>query len=131
MSQLRVFQEALAQLPPGVQQVRLRSDTAGYDHTLLQYCNGEQGEHPRFGIIEFVVGVDVTPAFKTAVAEVVSADWQPLERIDAEGKRHPTGQEWAEVCFVPNWVARHKDGPPYRFLAVREPLAQQIGRAHV
>ncbi len=121
--QQRVLQEALAFLPSGVRRVRLRADTAGYDHTLLQYCAA--GKHPRFGIIEFVVGVDVTAAFKAAVADVAPADWQPLERIDQEGKRHPTGQEWAEVCFVPNWVGHHKDGPPYRFLAVREPLAQR------
>jgi hypothetical protein len=30
--QLRVFKEALACLPEGIKQVRLRSDTAGYQH---------------------------------------------------------------------------------------------------
>ncbi len=35
-----------------------------------------------------------------------------------------TGQQWAEVCFVPIESARKKDGPKYRFLAIREPLAQ-------
>jgi hypothetical protein len=33
-------------------------------------------------------------------------------------------QEWAEVCFVPNASAIKKDGPMYRFLAIREPLRQ-------
>ena len=33
--QLRVFQEALALLPASVEKVRLRSDTAGYQHELL------------------------------------------------------------------------------------------------
>ncbi len=28
-----------------------------------------------------------------------------------------TGQEWAEVCFVPAGSARKKDGHEYRFLA--------------
>ena len=121
--QERVLAEALRFLPPGMRRVRLRSDTAGYEHKLLQYC--AEGTHPRFGVIEFAVGTDVTPAFKAAVAEVASEDWQPLERIDQEGRRHPTGQEWAEVCFVPNWVAHKKDGPEYRFVAVREPLAQR------
>jgi hypothetical protein len=121
--QLRVLQAALAMLPPGVRQVRLRSDTAGYEHELLRYC--AEGQHPRFGVIEFVVGVDVTEAFKTAVAEVAAADWQPLERVDQQGKRHATGQEWAEVCFVPNWAGHSLKGPTYRFLATREPLAQR------
>jgi hypothetical protein len=59
------------------------------------------------------------------VAEVAAEDWRPLERIDSEGKGHATGQEWAEVCFVPNWAGRSLKGPSYRFLAVREPLAQR------
>jgi hypothetical protein len=36
--QLRVLKDALALLPAGVEIVRLRSDTAGYQHELLQYC---------------------------------------------------------------------------------------------
>ena len=36
--QLRVFKEALHCLPEGVEKVRLRSDTAGYQHNLLKYC---------------------------------------------------------------------------------------------
>jgi len=45
--QLRVLQEALALLPAGVETVRLRSDTAGYQHELLRYC--ARGEGGRFG----------------------------------------------------------------------------------
>ncbi len=60
--QLRVLQEALELLPAGVEQVQLRSDTAGYQQELLKYC--AEGKHPRFGVIEFGVGVDVTPEFK-------------------------------------------------------------------
>ncbi len=41
------------------------------------------------------------------------------------GEYQKTGQQWAEVCYVPNWIGRKKDGPTYRFLAVREPLEQQ------
>jgi hypothetical protein len=36
--QLRVLKESLSLLPGGVEQVRLRSDTAGYQHALLRYC---------------------------------------------------------------------------------------------
>lgn len=121
--QLRVLQEALRQLPLGVQEVYLRLDTAGYEQELLRYC--AEGKHPRFWVIKFAVGVDVTPAFKAAVAEGAPADWRPLERVGKDGQRYATGQEWAEVCFVPNWAGRSLKGPTYRFLAVREPLAQR------
>jgi len=118
--QLRVFQESLAMLPAGVEQVRLRSDTAGYQHSLLRYC--ELGEDSRFGRIEFAIGADVTPEFKKAVQkEVGQEDWQPLYR-EFDGQRIRTNQEWAEVCFVPNAIGHRLDAPVYRYLAIREPL---------
>jgi hypothetical protein len=90
---VRVLAESLQALPKGVEQVRLRTDTAGYDHKLLRFCAEGRSD---FGVIEFAIGVDVTPAFKAAVAEV--SEWQPLSR-EVEGRREPTGQEWAEVCL--------------------------------
>ena len=100
--QLRVLKESLSLLPEGVEQVRLRSDTAGYQHSLLRYC--EQGEDRRFGRIEFAVGADVTPEFKKAVlTEVGEKDWKPIYR-EFDGNRIQTNQEWAEVCFVPNAI---------------------------
>jgi len=101
---VRVLHESLQALPKGVEQVCLRTDTAGYDHKLLQFCAEGCSD---FGVIEFAIGVDVTAAFKAAVAEV--SEWQPLSR-EVEGRREPTGQEWAEVCFVPSWAATKKDG---------------------
>jgi hypothetical protein len=114
--QLRVFKDALASLPRGVKEACLRTDTAGYEIELLRYC--AEGSDPRFGTIPFAVGVDVTEAFKHAVAEV--ENWHPLPHSDGRESK----QEWSEVCFVPNWVAQRKKGPTYRFLAIREPLEQ-------
>ena len=119
--QVRVLQEALACLPEGVDTVRLRSDTAGYQHDLLRYC--AEGKNERFGIIEFAIGADVTPEFKQAVAAVPEEDWQTLYR-QVKGEPKDTGQQWAEVCFVPDGLATKKKGPSYRFVAIREPLRQ-------
>jgi hypothetical protein len=110
----RVLQEALELLPEGVTQVRLRSDTAAYQHDLLRYC--ELTKNQRFGRLEFAVGCDVTPAFKQAVAEVEESAWRKLPG--------ESGREWAEVCFVPNAVGHSKKGPEYRYLATREVLRQ-------
>ena len=118
--QLRVLKESLALLPEGVEEVRLRSDTAGYQHDLLRYC--EKGEDERFGRIEFAVGADVTPEFKKAVLmEVGDQDWKSIYR-EFDGIRIKTNQEWAEVCFVPNAIGHSKDAPVYRYLAIREPM---------
>jgi hypothetical protein len=119
--QLRVLKQVLELLPEGVERVRLRSDTAAYQQELLRYCAG--GEDPRFGRIEFAISCDVTEEFKKAVAEVEQSAWKPLWR-EQQGERVKTGQEWAEVCFVPNWIGRSKRGPEYRYLAIREPLGQ-------
>ena len=118
--QLRVLKESLSLLPEGVERVRLRSDTAGYQHSLLRYC--ERGEDCRFGRIEFAIGADVTPEFKRAVlTEVGDKDWKAIYK-EFDGRRFKTNQEWAEVCFVPNVIGHRKDGPVYRYIAIREAL---------
>lgn len=119
--QMRVLQEALAALPEGVEKVRLRSDTAGYQRELLSYCAG--GKDERFGVIEFAIGADVTAEFKAAVRAVPESEWKPLPRRES-GIAAGAEQQWAEVVYVPNWAAHAKDAPAYRFLAVREPLRQ-------
>lgn len=120
--QLRVLRETLERLPAGVETVRLRSDSAGYQHELLSYC--AKGEHPRFGKIDFAVSADATVEFRQAVSAVAESAWQPLSRQVGE-RRFETGQQWAEVCFVPNAIGHSKNGPEYRYLAIREPLRQR------
>ena len=119
--QLRVFKEALDLLPEGVTKVYLRSDTAGYQHDLLKYC--EKGENKRFGRIEFAIGADVTKEFKKAVAEIEEPEWKPVMK-EVKGEMRKTAQEWAEVCFVPAAICHSKKDPVYRYIATRELLAQ-------
>ncbi len=121
--QLRVFKEALVLLPEGIKKVRMRSDTAGYQHDLLKYC--EMGKNERFGRIEFAIGCDVTPEFKKAVAEVAEPEWQSLTK-KVKGREVDTGKQWAEVCFVPNAIGHSKNGPEYRYLATREVMQEQL-----
>jgi len=114
--QTAVLDRALGHLPEGVTKAYVRTDTQGYEQEFLRYL--AEGKNERFGTIEFAVGVDVTQAFRQAVAQVPEDQWQPL------GEKY---QQWAEVGFVPDWVGRKKPqqgGPTYRFLALREPLAQ-------
>lgn len=122
--QLRLLQEALEQLPEGVETVFVRSDTAGYQQELLRYC--AEGKHERFGAIEFAIGADVTQSFRQAVLEVAEDQWTDIVHTDRAGYPYTTSQQWAEVCFVPSWVGRSKNGPTYRFVATREALHQQL-----
>jgi len=117
--QLRVLEEAARLLPAGVTKLYLRSDTAAYQQNLLKYC--AEGKNRRFGVIEFAISADVTAEFRQAAAELPEAAWQTLDRI-VDGERYASGQQWAEVGYVPNWAGMSKTAPDYRFLAIREPL---------
>jgi hypothetical protein len=128
--QLRVFKDSLAMLPADVEKVSLRSDSAGYQIELLKYC--AEGQNERFGVIKFTVSTDVNAEFRKA-ALAADAEWKPLLRKRVHQKADGTireefediGQEYAEVAFVPNWIAcGRKNAPEYRFLAIREPLRQ-------
>lgn len=128
--QKRVFIKTLDSLPEGVEKVYLRSDTAGNQHNLLKYC--EMGENERFGRIEFAIGCDVVDQFKKAVYELEEDDWHPIYKeleIKVNGKvevqRLETGQEWAELCYVPKDISRSKKGPDYRYLAIREVMYER------
>ena len=52
--QRRVLEEALDIVPRSVKKVRMRSDTAGYQHDLLSFCDKEDNKW--CGRIEFAVG---------------------------------------------------------------------------
>jgi len=120
---LPVFKRALKQLPPVVKRVVLRSDTAGYTWPLLRYC--AEGRNERFGRIDFAVGADVTPQLKREVAKLSDKHWHKLQR-EHDGQTIDTGQQWAELVYVPNEAARTKQGPTYRFIVTREPLQPEL-----
>jgi len=122
--QKRVLEEAIRSLPEGVKKVRLRSDTAGYQHELLKYC--DRGDNKRYGRIEFAVGCDVTPGFKKAVMEIGEEDWSVLLKREKSGELRETGRQWAEVCFVPSAIGSSKNSPEYRYLAIRERMQDQL-----
>jgi hypothetical protein len=122
--QKRILEESLDLLPPDVEKVLVRSDTAAYQVELLRYM--AEGMSPRFGVIEFAIGADVTSALKEEVARLNESDWQPLKKWDEKHKVwRETDQEWAEVVYVPTWVAHKKSNPDYHFLVSRERLSQQ------
>jgi hypothetical protein len=118
---LRIVKESLASLPEGIERVRVRMDSAGYQHDVLKFCaTGDGGERD---VIEFSVSNDMTTEFRKAVMEVQEQEWKPLYRQE-RGRLVETGQEWAEVVYVPEAIAFGKDAPSYRYLAIRELMKQ-------
>ncbi|MBC8246497.1 MAG: IS1380 family transposase [Deltaproteobacteria bacterium] len=115
--QTRLLREAEALLPGDIKKLRLRSDSAGYQHKLLEYM--ESGRS-RFGKIKFTVSCDVSKSFRQAVQQVDENDWQAVVYTDENGYLVETAQEVAEVCFVPETTNKRKNAPVFRYLATRE-----------
>lgn len=118
---LRIVTESIAALPDGIDRVRVRMDSAGYQHDVLKFmATGDGGKRDA---IEFTVSNDMTGEFRKAVMEVGQEEWKPLVRTE-RGREVPTGEEWAEVVYVPNAIAFTNDAPVYRYLAIRELVRQ-------
>jgi hypothetical protein len=121
--QLRVFKESLELLPLGVERVFLRSDSAGYQHDLMKYC--DSGNDERFGRIYFAIGADVTEAFKKAIISDKDLEWKEL-CLGGDSKRSHKGKEWVEVCYVPNAICGSKRGLEYRYIVIREGMNREL-----
>lgn len=110
------LQEALSLLPEGVEKVRLRSDSAGYQTNLLRYC--AEGRDERFGVIDFAIACPMVKELQKEIQKLPAEAWKPLpDRLLPDGAPR---QEYAEVSYVPNSLGHSKKGPDYRFLATRE-----------
>src|SRR3990167_8603812 len=116
--QSRVLKEALTLLPPDIKDVYLRSDSAGYQEDLIRYC--AEGDDPRFGVIPFAIAARVSAGIKKEAQSLDEKHWHPIYQEEADGTKIKTNQEWADICFVPEWAVRSKAS--YRYLAIREAM---------
>ena len=102
----RVLERAVAQLPPGVTQIRLRADSALYETAVLRWCEAHA--------IAYAISADLSEPLRAEILRLPAAAWQ-LEREDGEARR-----EWAEVPYVPDDKDYRKDRPCLRrYLAIR------------
>jgi hypothetical protein len=111
-------------LPAGVDEVRLRGDSAPelvlgpakpdpWEQALLRWLDG-QG-------IGYAISADMSRALAAAIRALPDHAWQ-VEREDADAMRH-----WAEVPYVPSDGLATKDRPaPPRYLALR--ITKKQGR---
>ena len=122
--QLRILKECLSSLPSGVEEVYIRSDSAGYQHELLKYC--AEGKDERFGRIGFAISIDIYDGFKRVVLTDRDIKWRPIYKEISPGLKIKSGQEWSEICYVPTELCKSKKSPDYLFIAIREELKQKV-----
>ena len=99
---LRVVQKAVEALPPGIEHVRVRGDSALYEHALLDWMAGRG--------IEFAVSADMSRELRAVIDALPEDAWQ-LDAMEADAVR-----QWSEVEFVSD---EQHSPQPHRYLAIR------------
>jgi hypothetical protein len=103
---VRVLERAVATLPAGITQIRVRADSALYESAVLRWCEARG--------IEYAISADLSEQLHAEILRLPAAAWQ-LEREDGEARR-----EWAEVPYVPDDGDYRKDRPCVRrYLVLR------------
>ena len=105
---LRVLEQAVANLPQGVTELRLRADSALYETAVLRWC--EDPQHP----VAYTISADLSEQLKAEIVRLPETAWQ-VEREEPDAIR-----AWAEVAYVPSDGDHRKDRPCVRrYLAIR------------
>jgi hypothetical protein len=107
----RVVERAVASLPPGVERILVRGDSALYEQGLLGWLAGRR--------IEFAVSADLSRELAQAIGALPESAWA-MDSQEADAAR-----EWAEVDFVPEDLAHRKDAAAFRYLAIRVTKRQE------
>ena len=103
---VRVLEQAVANLPQRVTRIRVRADSALYETAVLRWCEQEK--------IEYAISADLSAPLKAEILRLPDTAWQ-VEREESEAVR-----AWAEVPYVPDDGDYRKDRPCLRrYLAVR------------
>jgi hypothetical protein len=103
---VRVLEQAVANLPQGVPRIRLRADSALYETAVLRWCEDRK--------IEDAISADLSAQLKAEIRRLPERAWQ-IEREEPDATR-----AWAEVAYVPSDGDHRKARPCVRrYLAVR------------
>ena len=124
---LEAFEATLSRLPVGVEQAMLRTDCAGYQESIIRFCN-DPSVRPeplrRFETIALVTSAIRSPGLMKEVAQLPKEAWKPLLNEDGELSEI---EEVAEVGFVSNMGARQKSSDVMRYVAIRRPVPNELG----
>ena len=106
MGNLRIIQKAVAALPGKFDEIRLRGDSALYEHDALGWMDENA--------IRYAISVRMSSQIKECIAALPEKHWQPA------GDEPDAIREWAEINYVPsdgNWSKEF--ATPRRYLAIR------------
>jgi len=106
MGNLRVIRKAVAALPGKFDEIRLRGDSALYEHEAMTWMD----EH----CIRYAISVRMSPQIKDCIEALPEDHWKPA------GEEADAIREWAEINYVPSDGNFNKEfSTPRRYLAIR------------
>lgn len=114
-----VKQTVEQRLPPGIEEILFRGDSAAYDWNLLDYLH-----HRKAGKIHFAITADLCDQLRHQVEALPESAWKKLE-TDSDFGKIWNGDRWAEVEFVSNESAR-RFRDPLRYIAVRHAVQEKL-----
>jgi hypothetical protein len=106
MGNLRIIQKAIATLPGKFDEIRLRGDSALYEHDAMAWMDANR--------IRYAISVRMSPQIKDCIEALPESHWKPA------GEEAMCVKEWAEINYVPSdghWSKEH--ATPRRYLAIR------------
>jgi hypothetical protein len=123
MDPLSSFLRAVRALPDSVETIYFRSDSAAYQHKLLdQMREGIELRGKRVEVY-FAISADVSEMLRGKITSLTESAWKPLRKVTETGLIEGR-KEWAEVEFIPSGPSIKKDMKPDRYLAIRVRPAQ-------
>ncbi len=103
---VRVLEQAVANLPQGITQICVRADSALYETEVLRWCEKRK--------IPYAISADMSKQLHAEILRLPATAWQ-VEREEPDAIR-----AWAEVAYVPEDGDHRKDRPCLRrYLAIR------------
>jgi len=123
MDPLSPFLRAVKALPQSVETVYFRSDSAAYQHKLLDVMREGIELNGKKVVVYFAISADMTEALKGRITSLSEGAWKPLRKVTEKGLIEGR-KEWAEVEFIPSAASVKRDMKPDRYLAIRVRPAQ-------
>lgn len=118
MDPLSSFLRAVRALPPSVETIYFRSDSAAYQHKLLDKLGEGVERNGKQVPVYFAISADVSEGLRGKIISLSESAWKPLRRLTEKGLIEGR-KEWAELEFVPSASSVKKDMKPDRYLAIR------------
>jgi len=105
-------------LPQSVETIYFRSDSAAYQHKLIDKLRDGVEHYGKQVPVYFAISADVSEALRGKIVSLSEAAWKPLRRVTEKGLIEGR-KEWAELEFIPSAASIKKDMKPDRYLAIR------------